>query len=116
MDKRKPNSYNGMITTMNQANNMALDSIADSTTALLEHTKRLHSNLHDQNDRISSMLDNGDEANNGMSNGMKFVKSIVDDPSGIGIMKIAMIVFVTLCVIYFGSKITWKLFFKSKSK
>ena len=110
MEKRRNNYNKGLATTMNQANTMAIDSIADSTTLLLEHTKRLHSNLHDQNERISGMLDNGDEANNGMSSGLKFVKSVVDDPSGIGIMKIALLVFTTLCVLYFGGKLVFKIF------
>ena len=102
-------NHSAMAQTMDQANLMAMDQLADSTTSLLESTKRIHSNLKDQNMRINAMVLNSMDADDGMSKGRKLAKDIIDDPTGVGICKIAMIVFITLCVVYFGGKYTYKL-------
>ena len=99
---------NAMRVTMEQANQMAMNELADSTTSLLEHTKRLHTNLRDQNERLHAMIQNSMDADDGMTSSRKFVKDIVDDQSAIGVCKIAIIVFTTLSVIYFGGKFGYK--------
>lgn len=45
-----------------------------------------------------------------MNKGLLFVRNITNDPTGLGIMKIAFLVFTVLCVMYFGGKLVFKLY------
>ena len=116
MNKRNGNgsnpsfNHNAMAQTIDQANLMAMDQLADSTTSLLESTRRIHTSLKDQNTRLHAMVQNSMDADDGMSSSRRFVKDIVDDPTAVGVCKIAIIVFTTLCVLYFGGKFGYKIF------
>lgn len=100
--------------TMDRANMMALDDLADSTDRLLQHTKTLHGQIRSDVERLDSVLYTGSNANDMMAKGRQFVKSITDDPTGIGIMKIALVTFTILCTLYFGGKLLYILFFRKK--
>lgn len=100
--------------TMDRANMMALDDLADSTDRLLQHTKTLHGQIRSDVERLDNVLYTGSNANDMMGKGRQFVKSITDDPTGIGIMKIALVTFTILCTLYFGGKLLYILFFRKK--
>ncbi|EAX89015.1 hypothetical protein TVAG_499310 [Trichomonas vaginalis G3] len=98
--------------TLDNANMMAMDQLVDSTTRLLDHTKNLHSHIRSDKERLDIALESGFRANDVMGQGRNFIKAISDDPTGIGIMKIALVTFVSLCVLYFGGKGIFKLLFR----
>lgn len=100
--------------TMDRANMMALDDLADSTDRLLQHTRALHGQIRSDVERLDDVLYTGGNANDMMAKGRAFVKSITDDPTGIGIMKIALVTFITLCTLYFGGKLIYVLLFRKK--
>ncbi|EAX89591.1 hypothetical protein TVAG_485650 [Trichomonas vaginalis G3] len=98
--------------TLDRANMMAMDQLVDSTTRLLDHTKNLRNHIRSDVERLDIALDSGYQANDFMEQGKNFVKAIADDPTGIGVMKIALVTFFSLCILYFGGKMIFKLIFR----
>ena len=105
------------IDILNEGNNMMYDEIAYKTERMLDIARNMNNKLDEDAMILRNTDDSLSQGDIMMNKGVRFVKDITDDPTGLGIMKIAMLVFFTLCSLYFGGKIIFKIIrlFKSSS-
>lgn len=96
---------------MNAGNEMLIDSLGDKSSTLLNLAKGIRSTLDEDDAQLIALNNTMDRGSDFVSKAKGMVSNIVDDPSAIGVMKIATTVFTSLCAVYFGGKIIFKFLF-----
>lgn len=98
------------INSLNNGNILAINDISNDTVKLLENAKELGENLDRDLSLLSELDDKMNESINYVKKGVNYVNSVLEDESGIGIIKMGFLIFVALCIIYFGGKMIILLF------
>lgn len=108
------NRMNILDNAINDGNEVMIDDLEAKTSRLLLLTKNVDQTLRRDEDTRRALSESIDKSDLMMSKGRKFVSDVTDDPTYFGVFKIAMLVFSSLCVVYFGGKIIFRFFVKSK--
>lgn len=108
--KKNNTSLFNEIDTINNGNEIMLDSLKDQTSRLLGVTKSLDVSLQEDNKELDSLRTKLFRGTDLSSKSRSLLHSITEDPSYFGVFKIAMLVFICLCLLYFGGKLICKLF------
>jgi hypothetical protein len=80
-------------------NEQMIDALGDKTQRLLELTHTVHRSLRDDRRQLDPLDMSMDTSPVVVANGRALVAGIVDDPTYFGVGKIAICVFILLCVI-----------------
>jgi len=102
-------SSNYMVDALNKGNELAIEELESKSAKILFMTKRVDESLRTDAENLRAFHSTMDNGNSMMQKGVFAIKSITDDPSAMGVMKIALTVFTILCVLYFGGKIILRL-------
>lgn len=94
---------------MNAGNEMLVDSLGDKSSKLLNIAKGIRESFKNDEEQLISLSTSMDKSANLVSKAKGLVTNIVDDPTPVGVMKIASLVFTSLCVLYFGGKLIYRL-------
>lgn len=109
MKKNNSSLYDDVDAVQN-GNEIMLDSLKDQTGRLLGITKSLDMSLREDNKELDSLRETLFRGTDLTSKSRALLHNITDDPSYFGVFKIAMLVFVSLLLLYFGGKLIIKLF------
>ena len=90
---------------MTQSNDAKIDVLDSKTEQLKNAVRSLGGILTEDASHLSSLGNVIDQSSTAVSGVRRSLKAIVDDPSAFGVMKIAILVFTILCVLYFGGKL-----------
>ena len=88
----------------NTENDYEIEGLEQDTANLLGAVKRVRNVLDDDSKVLERLRSQFTEADSIVDKARVGVKMIVDDPTPIGVMKIALCVFVCLCVLYYGGR------------
>ena len=93
-------------------NNQMLGELQSKTEQWKGMAMKMKAMFTEDLDQLEALSANMETGGNMISKSRHLISSIVDDPTYLGVFKIAMLVFVSLCILYFGPKIIYKLFSK----
>ena len=93
-------------------NEIMLDELKEKTSRLLGMTRNVDQTLSNDNAELESLRGSMYRSTDLTSKGREFLSSITNDPTYFGVFKIALLVFTSLCVLYFGSKFLYRIISK----
>lgn len=108
------NRMNPLDDAINDGNEVMIDDLEEKTSRLLFLTKNVDQTLRRDEDTRRTLADSVDKSDLMMSKGRQFISDVTNDPTYFGVFKIAMLVFTSLCILYFGGKFLFRFVFKSK--
>lgn len=107
------NKMNLLDNAINDGNEVMIDDLEAKTSRLLLLTKNVDQTLRRDEDTRRTLSESVDRSDLMMSKGRKFVSDVTNDPTYFGVFKIAMLVFSSLCILYFGGKFIFRFIIKS---
>ena len=103
-------NQNYFLNAINSGNEIAMEELEKKTSTLLNITKRVDETLRMDSENLKSYQNVMEDGSGLMKKSSLVVKSIVDDPTAMGVMKISFLVFLILFILYFGGKLFYKFF------
>ena len=110
------NRSNPLDNAINDGNEVMIDDLEAKTSRLLLLSQSVDQTLRRDEDTRRALTESIDKSDIMMSKGRRFVSDITNDPTYFGVFKIAMLVFWSLCIIYFGGKFLFCFVFKRNNK
>lgn len=93
-------------------NNQMLGELQSKTEQWKGMAMKMKAMFTEDLDQLEALSVNMETGGNMITKSRRLVSSIVDDPTYLGVFKIAMFVFISLCILYFGPKFIYNLFAK----
>lgn len=108
------NRSNILDNAINDGNEVMIDDLEAKTARLLLLSQNVDQTLRRDEDTRRALTESVDRSDVMMSKGRRFISDVTNDPTYFGVFKIAMLVFTSLCILYFGGKFLFCFVFKSK--
>lgn len=103
-------NYNNAI---NSGIDIMIDDLEDKTSKLLQVTQSVNQTMLRDEETRRTLFESVDKSDVAMSKGRRFVSDITNDPTYFGVFKIALLVFSTLSILYFGGKFCFRFIFNN---
>ena len=105
----KPSKKDSEYDPIREANENMLDSILDKTSRLVHSTRKINNQLVQDGQYLEDMRGQMTRGELAVNRSKDLVKSIVDDPTSLGVCKISTATFTVLCILWFGGKLIYHL-------
>lgn len=86
------------------------DMVSEKAAQINGLAKSMRWALADDRNNVDRLTDMMTQSDSYMSQGMRYVSSVTEDPTAMGVFRIAMLVFTALTTTYFGAKGLFRLF------
>lgn len=110
MSVKRGNSGYSPEDDMEDRNNEMLGTLQEKTEQWKNMALKMKSMFTDDLAELTTLTANMETSGTLISKSRRYVASITEDPTYIGVFKIAMVVFISLCLLYFGPKCIYKFF------
>lgn len=97
---------------MDERNEQMLSSLSEQTAELRRVAGSLHSIFQNGKENLQSLTANVETSGTMMERSRRYLSTVTDDPTYFGVFKIAMLVFWSLTITYFGLKFLSRFVFK----